>query len=318
MKKRLPKRKKRFNNIRFTLYTIILLVLLGTGWRIYGALTKSIWDGKNRLNLVFAARPVFIASFSPGLERLSLLLIPDGTYVETTHGYGKYRIEAIWELGELEGREGLLAESSQEYLGLPVDGWVGGGKWEVGNEKGAQALILNYLFQLIKGRDETNLTRWDLARLWWQIKKVRFDKIYLIDLADSSAIISITLPDGTAGFELDPARLDRIIAKYFQDEKIREEGLALEIVNATDHLGLAAKAARIITNIGGRVVAVSDWDLRGEECEIRSGKKGLESYTLKKLMKVFDCQFGGEDLGDSRAEAIMVLGESYWERLNKK
>lgn len=318
MKKRLPKRKKRFNNIRFTFYVIILLILIGTGWRIYGALTKSVWDGRNRVNLVFATQPVFIASFSPGLESLSLLLIPDGTYVETTHGYGKYRIEAIWELGELEGREGLLAESSQEYLGLPVDGWVGDEKEKIQSEKQAKGIILNSLFQLIKGRDETNLTRWDLVRLWWQIKRVRFDKIYLIDLADSSAIISITLPDGTAGFELDPARLDRIIAKYFQDEKIREEGLALEIVNATSHPGLAAQAARIVSNIGGRVIAVGDWDLRNEECEVRSKKDKARIYTLVKLMKVFNCQFGGEDLGDSRAEAVIILGEDYWERLNEK
>jgi hypothetical protein len=126
------------------------------------------------------------------------------------------------------------------------------------------------------------------------------------------------LPDGTSGFELNQARLDRIIAKYFQDEKIREEGLALEVVNATNHSGLAARAARIISNMGGRVIAMRDWDLRNEKCSLRSGQKNLSSYTLKKLVKVFDCQFDGEDLGSSRAEMIIILGEDYWRELNKK
>lgn len=318
MKKRLPKRKKRFNNIRFTLYAIIFLVLIGAGWRIYGSLAQSIWDGRNRVNIVFATQPVFIASFSPHLGSLSLLLIPNETYIQTTHGYGKYRIETIWKLGELEDRESLLAESSQEYLGLPVDGWVGGGKEEIQNEKQAKGLILNRLFGLIKGRDETNLTRWDLVRLWWEIRGVRFDKIYLINLTETSAITVVTLPDGTTGFELDTSRLDGIIAKYFQDEKIREEGVVLEVANATNYPGLAAHAARIISNVGGRLISVRDWSLRSKECEVRSKKEKVGSYTLGKLMKIFDCKASGEDLGDSRAEAVLILGENYWEKLNKK
>ncbi len=325
MKKHLPKKKKKRVSLRYLLWAILLVFLFGLGWRAYCGLTRSIWDGRNQVNLVFAGQPTLVASFSPLQGSLGILLISDRAYIKTTHGYGQYRIEKIWELGELEGRPELLAESVQESLGLVIDGWIGSQENkmvfsfpEEEKEKRIKKTILDCLFQLIRKKKKTNLTRWDLVRLWWQIRGVRFDKITIIDLEKTSALLPLALPDGTSGFEIDQNRLDSFITRYFQDEQIKEEDFSLEIVNATSHSGLAAQGARVVANLGGRVIAMSDRDLKINTCEIKSRREERGSYTFKKLMKVFDCQANPEDLEDSRAGVMIILGEDYWQKLEEK
>jgi hypothetical protein len=325
MPKRLPKKRKKISSLRLILGAIICLFFFGIGWRTYQGFHQSVWDGNSQINLVLASQPVTLVSFSPARGSLKILLIPDKTFIETTHGYGQYRVEALEGLGELEKRPSLLAESCQEFLGLPVDGWLGGGRQEMifsqtgeEGERQSKQTITNQLFQLIKKKEETNLTRWDLFRLWRQISQVRFDKVSLIDLGKTSALLAKTLPDGTPGFEIDQNRLDNLLARYFQDEQLGEEGLSLEILNATDHAGLASQGARIITNLGGRVVGIKDWPSRSDQCQIRSKPERMGSYTLKRLAKIFACQLTSGDLGDSRAEAVIILGEDYWRKLKEK
>lgn len=325
MKKRLPKKRKKISSLRLILGAIICLLFLGIVWRTYQGFHQSVWDGDSQINLVLASQPVTIVSFSPARGSLKILLIPDKTFIETVHGYGQYRVESLGGLGELENRPSLLAESCQEYLGLPVDGWIGGERNEMvfsqtgqEGERQIKQTLTDRLFQLIKKKEKTNLTRWDLVRLWRQINTVRFDKVTLIDLSKTSALLAKILPDGTPGFEIDQNRLDSLIARYFQDDKLREEGLSVEILNATDHSGLASQGARVITNLGGRVIGIKDWPSRNDQCQIRSKKERASSYTLKRLAKIFDCQLTGEDLGDSRAETVIIIGEDYWRKLKEK
>jgi hypothetical protein len=49
--------------------------------------------------------------------------------------------------------------------------------------------------------------------------------------------------------------------------------------------------------------------MKNEKCEIRSQKKHKTSYTVRRLSKVFDCHWGGEDLENQRAEVVLILGE---------
>jgi len=114
-----------------------------------------------------------------------------------------------------------------------------------------------------------------------------------------------------------------LVNQLFKDEKIVQEDLAIAVLNGTTHFGLARKAARLITNIGGQVVEVGNIEnLKSQilnlKCEIRSPKRLKNAYTIQKLMRAFDCRWGGEDLADHRAEAILILGEDYWSRLNER
>lgn len=316
------KEKKRFTFARNIFLIICLSLFLGVGFKAWGSFKESIWDGKSRLTLTLDSNPILVASFDPGDKTLNFLSIPPHTYLEVIHGYGFYKAESIWKLGELEKGGGeLLAGSLQEYLGVPVDGWVTTRllKTQASTEgTEMKSFFLNNLVELIKNGDGANLTRWDLVRLWWGVRGVRFDKTKLVDLGKTNAVAEVTLPDGTIALEPDPLRLDQLVTRLFSDKKIKKEALSIGVYNATEYPGLAKKAARIIDNIGGQVIEVGDWKMRSEKCEVRGEKKLANTYTARKLLKIFDCQYGNGEMGESRAEIAIILGQDYWRKLQEK
>jgi len=302
MKKHLPrwreeqKERKANKTRRFAfscLFFILLILLVGFGYKIYGSIGKSIWDGKNQINLAFDAQPVAIASFNPQENSANILIIPNGTLVEAAWGYGPYRAESLFGLGELDGRGGeVLTTSLQEYLGIPIDAYVSieNGKWTRDNVKTG---LLEKLWFLFKNGGKTNLTKWDLARLWWKINNIPEDKIKI--------------------FDLDPQLLEQIISGFAIDEKIKEEDLAIAVLNATDQPGLATKGSRLARNIGGRVIGIGETEnfqfpISNFQCQIRSKKIYKNSYTVKKLSKIFNCDWGGENLEGQRAEVVLIIG----------
>ena len=304
MKKHLPrwreeqKERKANKTRRFAfscLFFILLILLVGFGYKIYGSIGKSIWDGENQINLAFDAQPVAIASFNPQENSANILIIPNGTLVEAAWGYGPYRAESLFGLGELDGRGGeVLTTSLQEYLGIPIDAYASmeNGKWKMENGK-IKVFISESIWSLLKNGGKTNLTKWDLARLWWKIKNIPEDKIKI--------------------FDLDPQLLEQIISGFAIDEKIKEEDLAIAVLNATDQPGLATKGSRLARNIGGRVIGIGETEnfqfpISNFQCQIRSKKIYKNSYTVKKLSKIFNCDWGGENLEGQRAEVVLIIG----------
>ena len=311
--------------------TFILVAFLAVvGIKVYGSFSRSIWDGKSRLNLVLANEKVSIFSLDP-LERTAVFLsIPPQTFIDVIHGYDLYRVETIYKLGQLENHKGgeLLAESLQENLGIPIDAYasISNFKFQISNFK---AYILE-CFKFLLGNGQTNLTKWDLLRLWWETRRVRQDKIAVVDLQEEAVLKEIVFADGSKGFEIEKEKMEKIAQKIFKDQKLRQEDLPIAILNSTSHSGLAERGARIIKNIGGRVVQIGNTENSklpalpagrqnsNSKCEVRSKKTHQKSYTVKKLVKIFNCRWGGEDLADYRAEVVLILAEDYWKKLEEK
>lgn len=324
-------RKKRRTRgvIRKVLLIIFLILLGGIGWKIYTSISKSLWDGENQFNIVINSRPVSMVSFNPAEKSLNVLLIPDGTFIETIHGYGPYRAESIYRLGELNKKGGeLLSGSLQEYLGIPVDAYasMGNGEWprpearpegRIENGK-IKEWILTKVFSLLKG-GKTNLTKWDVIRLWWSLRNIRQDKVNLVDLGQTSANQEVNLLDGTKANKIDTERLELIMSQFFVNKKLKQEDLTVAVLNGTNHADLANKVATLIKNIGGQVMTIGDTENgQGEslrQCQIKSEKKYKNSYTVRKLSHVFNCQWEGEPMAEQRANLVLIVGKSYWEKL---
>jgi len=314
----LKKKKK-----RKWLALIFLLVLLGFlifgFFKIFRSVGKSLWDGKSQFNLVINSQPVMVVSFDYPEKNVNLLLIPDGTFVEAIHGYGPYRIESLYKLGKIKDQGGdLLTGSLQEYFGLNLEGYLTGDKYQPDKMK-IKNFLLNQFFNALRGRGKTNLSRWDLLRIWWQAKKIREDKIIVVDLAQTSASQEVELPDGSMAMKIEPERLTRIISQFFIDEELKKEDLTVAVLNKTEHLGLANNASKIIDNIGGRVVQVGslhDQTETNESCEIKSEKKYKNSYTVNKLKQIFDCHWSEGEENKQRARILLLVGEAYWAKLN--
>jgi len=300
---------------------IFLIILIGLGYKVYGFWHQRLWDGQNRLNLVVESQPLFVASLAPK-ENLTILLIPDDTFIETIRGYGFYRIKSIYNLGQLEDRGGeLLLGSTQEFLGVPLDGYALMENLKLKadqDEQMVKKLLLSQIWRLLKSNQKTNLTAWDLVMAWWQLKKIRPSKISLINLDQLDVCSETTLADGSRAINVDPERLDQIVSQLFEDEKIGAEDLAISVLNGTSRPGLAKRGARLISNLGGRVVEIGGWRENVSGCELRGEKSTIKTYTAQKFKKIFDCQWTGEDLAGHRADLVVILGEDYWQMLFKK
>jgi len=323
---RREKRKKRskFRIIGLVLLIFLLLFLGVAVFKIYRSVTRGLWDRQSQFNVVInpikEREPVLILGFDHPENLLHILLIPPGTYIETIHGYGSCRVESIYRLGELNKKGGqLLSESLQDYLGLPVDAFVA--KLNLSTLDSQKTGFLGKLLgSLLKGKEKTNLTSWDSLRLWWDFRNLPQDKIILVDLNQTSASQIIDLPDGAQARKIDSQRLSLIISQFFTDQRLKNEDLTLAVLNGTSHVGLANKMATLIKNIGGQVINVGEIEstklkIKNSKCEIRSQKKDKNSYTTKKLMSVFGCQWGGEDLENQRSDLVLIIGEGYWEKL---
>lgn len=296
--------------IKWVLTLIFFILLVGIGWRIAGAFKNSVWDGKNRLNLVLNIKPTSLVSFDPGSQSIDFLIIPNGTYIEAVGGYGPYRIEKIYSLAEVEGKGmELISKSLETYFGLPVDGWL------VGNEEltnGVKQLLSRLFFQAFKNTSLTNLSRWDLVRLWLMTNRTRAHRVGTINLGETTVAEKFTLPDGVQATRIDDQRLSRVISNLFTDERIRQENLAIALMNASGETGLAAKGAKLVGNIGGRLVEVGDWSEKLEICQIQATPTAKKSYTGKKLAQVFGCQFGTDLTQEGRWDLLVILTQSDW------
>ncbi len=313
--------KKRLSLARKVFSLIVFALLLGIGFQIWGSLRKSVWDGSSRLTIAFNASPLLMVSLEPHDKTMSLLTIPDETYLETIHGYGFYQAGTIWRLGEMEEINGgeLLAGSLQEYFGAPVEAYGSVPPSFSFREAKIREDLSTVVWFWLKGKGETNLTRWDLIRLWLGMKRVRFDKISWVDLRETEGVSEVTLPDGTQALESDPLALDRLVSRLFVDPKIKKEALAIGVFNATDHPGLAKKAARLINNLGGQVVSAGDWSGDNQaQTEVRCAKADYKKYTSWRLMNLFQGQSVSEREEGSQVEILLILGEDYWQRLMAK
>jgi len=107
----------------FLAFVILLLILIIFSGKFF---FQRVWDGKNKINIVFINPKVFILSLDPQGKRATILSLPPKTFLETIHGYGDYPLESVYKLGEQEGYNGgdFLSSSLQENLRVPIDGYI--------------------------------------------------------------------------------------------------------------------------------------------------------------------------------------------------
>lgn len=278
------------------------------------------WDGQGALNVVVKADQVYVLSLNLPQNQAVILKIPDNTHVSLPFGFGKWATGSIYQLGQSETpRIGarLLKEAIGEALGVPVDGYIilHGSKLETPFEKTVLELRQNPLLALsFLGQIKTDLSLWEYWQMIWGLRGIRFDKIKTLDLGQSSLTLWSLLADGSRVLTFDQQRLDQFVQKYFENSKVKDEGLNIGIYNSTNHLGLAEKASRVVTNLGGRVTFTANLSQALKTTYVL----GKNSYTLTLLSKIFVPKESSKpsDLDLSRAEINLFLGEDWFLRYN--
>lgn len=280
--------------------------------------TRHNWDGAGILNLVVKTKDLNLLSFDPATNTVTLLNIPDETYLELPQGYGKWPARSIYDLGQSESKGSFLLKGTiSRVFGVPVDGYLiyPGQEKLTGeslvNKFKQDPLSLNLIFSA-----KTDLSAGELLRFWWEMKSVRSDKINTLNLAQSNLTSWILLADGSRVLDIDKLRLDQFIQGHFEDNRLSQEGLSIGIYNATDHSGLAEKASRMIANMGGRVVFATT----ASTAVPKSTVIGKKSYSYNKLSEVFNASQNtkvlGADFDTNRADVVVVLGEDFYAQSN--
>ncbi len=334
--KRLPRWLKEQRNKRrrkFSVLIKLILYLLLLGFILFAAfsflnLTKASSLNKDlRSTIILSSKPLLVLSFEPGGD-LTVVSIPEKTYLEVNRGFGSYRLGTVWELGAMEGLKGkLLAETVGEFLGVPVDGWIGpkNDSWSVSFNRENFLQKKNELTSwqnLLKPQEllrsyqnlETNLNFVDLVRLWFSAKFTRFDKVKFVDLESGPALNTLTLADGTKVLTASQKLVDDLLSGLFKEQKIVQEHLTVEILNGTEKAGLANRLARLITNLGGDVVSVTNSQEKISRCQIKGKSQALEGYTGQLLVKIYNC-VKTPDQTEARADLQVTIGKDYWQKL---
>jgi len=303
------KRKNRFK----ILWVIVLTMVIGIfTWWAFRVLNQSIWDGEHQINIVIEGQPVVLVSFDRERETpLNILTLPPETFIELTHGYGFYRLESVNNLAVYEGRIGgqLLAESLSEYLGIPLEAYISGLNIQLEHNKNSTDFILRIIWNLLRGHGQTNLSKWDLVRLWWRIRLMRLDKSALVNLCEGNICYKEVLIDGSEVLKIDLEKADKITDDCFKDNLIRQEDLTISVLNQTSSPGLASSAARMITKIGGRVIQIGEEKDTGVKCLLRVDKRLSKSYTLRRLNKIFGCQLQIGNTNEQRADIVLIVSQ---------
>lgn len=322
---------------------LIALILVGKLFGFLGSINKTglengqktyNWNGKSSLNLIVKTDNTYLLSYQPKVKSLTLYKFPEDLYLDTVYDFGKWPVRSIYDLGQAEKPPVgaiLLKNSVGNSFNLIADGYI------IINDKN---ISLSQLVDREKGsltlgtdlisKSNTDLNLLEFLKVWWTIKSVRSDKIKTIDLEKSDLTNWLLLPDGSRVVALDPVKLSQFEESRFEDQIIKDEALSIGVFNATDYPGLAEKAAKIITNLGGRVIFTSN----APEVASKSMVLAKKSYTSDYLSEKFRlfcpqpknanfwqnipffgsnseklCSSGNTDFDTSRADIIIILGE---------
>lgn len=285
------RKTKRHLTLYFVL-TIVVGLFIFAGFRYRKIIKSSPFWYFGRINLALLGKEsVLIFSFEGSGARL--ITFSPQEKVDLPRGFGIYELGKIYRLGELEKRGGQLSlETFQNSLNFPVMGYF----------YQDDLKLENYTFPLgfkkivgqsIKKKIKTSLCLTDLLILYFRTKKI-----------SPSLFEKFEYKDGTGDF--------------FKDEQVRREALAVEILNGTQHQGLAQKAAELWENLGGRVIRVADHNEQLSKSLLIARGGSNKSYSYKIIKNFFKPNLRELNGEESRADMSLILGEDYWKTMTEK
>jgi hypothetical protein len=331
-----PKTRQQLKLSLICFFILLLLVIGGLLTRWWSSFSKPsiktptpiqapAWDGKTTFNVLFQMDDVYLMSYHPMTQDVTILKLPADMNLSVVEGYDTWPVRSIYKLGESEQKgkgAQLLQLTVQNNFGVPVDGVVivTGAQKSEGLDELLRELKYNpFTSWSFLHNQIATISDYQLSQLIWGMWDVRADKIELTDLGPSNITQSILLGDGSRALGLDRVRLDALLQKEFEDKKLSFEGLTVAVFNATDHPGLAEKGSRIVANMGGRVTITSTFKSHAQKSVVL----GQDSYTKSRLSEIFSPQFFGlpndkmvieqsriTDVDQyNRADVILILGE---------
>lgn len=277
---------------------------------------SSSWDAKSAFPAVVTTRPLSVLVYNPTSEEMTLVKLRPDLYFVT--GQEK---EPLAEIGKVaEGAGGSdLARLASRVTRSPIASFV---ILEEGTEvtseslkeyfKSFASLLTPIRVMLSKpaGVANTNITRVDMIRLWWQVKSLGVNNLKFVDAASFQE--EIVSAGGHKILGVDDVSLHRLFSKYLQNWTIMEERLAISIDDLSTEPESGALARDFILSVGGQVTGVNY--KKGESVAQTFIAAGEDSYTVSYLAKIFECDIKAlPNLAEG--EIKVVIGRDFAQKL---
>lgn len=273
-----------------------------------------------RLTAVIVANPIVVWSLDSERHTAVIVTILPDTTVEATRGYGRYPLDSLWKFGQMNREDrGLLAETLQDSLGVPIHWYLGGlfmSEQRVDDPTKiiSRAISLSSASRFFRGEFRTNIDPLTYMRF---LKEFYFGRksTTTIDLTDPGALDEEQLPDGGRIYTVNARRLDTLLGHLFEEGKIREENLTISIFNTTKTPTLGERVSRFVAHMGGNVVSVGNSkEIVSSMCHIRADRENLKRYTARRIQQELGCLVLTASPGGERTDLSIFIGQEYANR----
>lgn len=269
-------------------------------------LHTSSWRGNTPLGIVVLTsdknqilKDTNIIWIDPGLKEMSLLSIPGNLHVHTKQS-GAYTLTALYGLYALDH------ETPAQFLktfvrNVRIDSSflvIGEGK-KAPTSGTLRSFLLSTIFDT---RGTYAFSFADRFALFWYA------------LFGNARSVPLSFPQVVTTSEqgLDDLAYDTFVQKNFQNTKVKQEGLALSVVNASSQSRLASTVGRLFTVLGLNILSVSDTPNGRDEgvIVVRDGKL-MSSSTVQMLMRYIgsDVKVSPETATEYRSDIVVFLGK---------
>lgn len=314
------KRKERMVNERRKQPNRLMRFFIGFGLVLFAGVVISVFYcssriPRGRLGLVIQGDPTVFVSWETDRSRFAVFILPSSMQVEAIHGYGWYRLDALWKLDTMDRHGGIVYTNSlQEALATPVRWYIEGtafpDKWDADTAVSyvKQQVSLTNLIHAISSR-KTNISVFDLWYLLGQMQRVGTDSLTYFDFRQGQITSESTLPDGTTATRFDATNYDAVVGNTLEDTPFRQEGMRIAIYNTTGTPGIGQRIARMLERLGGFVVFVGNDDIPvNGMCDVSADKQVLSSLTVSFLHSFYGCRMVETHEDHRRADIVVHIG----------
>ena len=302
--------------------TLILILALINGFSRSLSLNKyfgeSNWDSKSSFVAAFLTKPIALLVVQKEPKRITFLTLDEETYL--TSGDSEEPIVKLSSvIDENDGVQlsKILTIAYRTYVGSYVTF-----KDQKIDEETIKKWFKQYAsiltpLAILTGRyDEamnTNITRIDQIKLWWQVKGFSIKSVDLVDLSQYKEELLVS--DNQKVLGVDDVVLHQAVKEYLQNLEIEKENLKIEITNSTGTPGAGQLAADFVTSVGGGVVEINTSSSGLDKTFIRTSDEN--SYTARYLANMFDCGINGAPVNEEGADMTLVVGQDFTARYFK-
>lgn len=316
-------KKHQIRNNWKSLFSIFLTVILlfaifnglSRGYLLKNNLKNKIgWDAKSPFVVAVNSINPSVMIFEPDSKKMFVFSLGSDAVIDTG-----MLDKPLAKVSDLLGAKKDFAKSMSLAFGAKIDNYLDLKNSATMNEQQAITIFKNFAsittpFSIITGGykgdvEDTNITRVDAIRLWWQVKGLSTNDVVFKDL--SSISVEILTNDQKKILGADTASLNKEIEKYLENVNLLSENLDVVLINATGNPNVSRLASSFIASGG---IQVSSWDESESLVDSTFVTAKQKSYVTSYLAKIFDCDINEAPDWQNSSEIKITLGRDFANR----